>query len=407
MTEEDARSLRALAAIAKRGAPALTANVLSSIGNLALSIAITRSAPIEEVGIFALSFAIYLLLKGFIQASITDSVITHIGDHQLNQRACRRVSFVGLIATAATIIVGLLSGVSYVSTLGYCLHGLLIYDYTRSINITVGRPWVAALQDTIWTAATIPLAALAFTGSATPLFAFSGWCLSGALVGYLSAWQQSYEIAPTWRYRLDDTRAFVLFGFSFAVSSGFAQITPALLTAVAGLAVVGALRGGSTVLGPAGIITGTFQLLLLPSISRAKHLPTKTVLARSLRMTVLGLCVITPLLTTTYLLARAFGESIFKQNWSYISPLLVALSIESLFVALAAVPYAGLRAIGAGRQTLILRTTVGATRLILVVSLGAWMGASGSAAGMAFVAGLSTVAAWFSYSAALRPGSTR
>src|SRR5688500_4122683 len=82
-------------------------SVFSSLGNLSVSIAVARTAEIEELGQFAVAFAIYALAAGFVRSAVVEPLCAKFPTRTDFRNLSKRASALGLLFGSGTVLVGL------------------------------------------------------------------------------------------------------------------------------------------------------------------------------------------------------------------------------------------------------------------------------------------------------------
>jgi len=107
------------------------------------------------------------------------------------------------------------------------------------------------------------------------------------------------------------------------------------------------------------------------------------------------------------LLPLGVGRSLFGDTWILARPILVFTAIDATAALFVVGPYAGMRALGAGRLGLHARTGLSAVRLA-VASTGALLGgAHGAALGFALVAPVQMGVCWWQFQRAYAAAAAR
>lgn len=383
---------------------AVIVSAMSSLGNLLLSITVARSGALGELGQFALAFSVYVLVTGLARATVTESVLGQAQpqDRHLFRQSAQRVSLVAVLAAILVVAVGLSSGSGYLWTIGLALPGLVLYDYLKVFGLGVTDPKRVLAHEVIWTVASGIGAALGLAGVASALTVFMVWAGSGALVGYAGAALLRCTLLPGWPVGRAETRNGLAFGLHFLVGSGTAQLATAILAGVAGTAVVGALGGARTALGPITLLIGASSSLLIPYLARTRHAGAGVRLRSAAAITGAITLFVGPLAVALPALPDVVGRALLGANWEFARPLLPALAFESVFMVAAMVAFAGHRIEQAATRTLVLGATLGPIRIVAVVGAGHLFGAPGAAWAMAALALCSAGGWWWSYLALLR-----
>lgn len=391
------KSLSIRAVRSGRSRSALLIDLLSSLGNFALSIAIARNASISELGQFALAFAVYALNTGLIRSAIAEPLSAKMLDASDFRRSAGRPSLMGILFGMVSIAVGVAVNNPYLVIAGWSMHGCSLYDYIKLLNQATLNAKVATLQEASWLVLSIGSGILTLTGILTPLGGFACWIGSSAFLGYAFATFLKTEIRPSWACSLVPSRTSFAFGLDFLLGSGTAQISMTVLAGTAGNVVVGAIRGAGTLFGPVTIIVNSARLLLIPVISRHRATKSSDLMRMSVLVSILLVSASLALAGMVCLLPASVGGLLLGDNWRFAAPLLPCLALELVFAAASTVPFAGHRSHDRGKRTLLLRGVMAPIRLLSVIGFGVGFGALGAVTAMACVSALGTAVWWFSY----------
>ncbi|GIG91685.1 MATE family efflux transporter [Plantactinospora endophytica] len=398
------RTLRRQVLSGGRAPVAVAVTATSSLGNLLLSVTVAHGGSLSELGRYALAFSLYVLVSGLARAMVTESVLaeTDRRDPTPFRRSARRVCLLGAGAGALVGTVGLLAGNHYLTVVGPALPGLVLYDYLKAYGLGVADPRRILRYELVWTVASAVAAGLGLAGRISALTVFVVWAGAGAAVGWVGAARRRCALLPGWPVGRTETRNALAFGLHFLVGSGTAQLATAALATVAGTAVVGALGGAKTALGPITLLLGATSALLIPYLARSRDAGPRVRLRSAARITgAIGLLV-GPLALLLPALPDPVGRALLGANWAHARPLLPALAVESVFMVAAMVAFAGHRIERAGARTLLLGAVLGPVRVGAIVGAGHLFGAAGAAWAMAGVACCAATGWWWSYRSLLR-----
>ncbi|TDB77800.1 hypothetical protein [Micromonospora sp. KC723] len=373
---------------------AVLATALSSAGNLLLSLTVARLAPIDDLGRFALAFSLYVLATGLCRAVVTDGVLAGAADASA---APARVLVVGLGGAVPVLVAGIVGGSGYLVLTGLALPGLLLHDHARIVGVGRGRPGASCWREALWTGASALAAGLGLAGVLGPTTVFALWAGTGALLGHVTVLLSGHAARPRWRLDRADTRASLGYGAQFLVTAGSAQLALTAVAVVVGMAVVGALGAGRTLLGPAALLVGSATTLVIPRLAGLREAGAPVRRRGAVRVAVVLLAVTAPASLAVLLLPDAVGLAVLGDNWRHARPLLALLALETVAAGAAMVAFAGHRVQGAARRTLLIGSSLGVLRIPLVTTGAVWRGATGAAVALAVMALLSVLAWWGSY----------
>lgn len=388
----------------RRARAALIVNALSSLGNLLLTIAIARATGIDGFGQYAVASSVYVLTTGLIRAAVTEGILAQEYQSGNIRGGLGGASLLALILGICVTSIGLIFGLAYLTLLGLALHGLVVLDYVKLMNVALERPRAALEQEIWWTCLTVVWAVLLEMDRITPPLAFLGWALTGAGVGYVNALRYKYDLKPSWHLGSTSVRTSAAYAADFLAGSGTAQLTFNVLAGVSGPALVGALRGGGTLLSPVTLVGASARSLLIAWLAKARSLSPNRQLTSAFLASSLLVAIVAPAVSAIQFLPQELGHALLGETWDATSALMFPLGLEALLALLAGGAFAGHRAHQAGGRTLIIRLAVGAVRVVLVVGAGIRWGMTGAAWAMAAVALVSCCFWWLSYRSLVKKG---
>lgn len=380
----------------------VSTNALSSIGNFAVSIAVARSAPIEEVGEFAIAFATYAFLTGLIRAGVCEPILGLEPRVEVLRNSVSRVSLLSLIFGLLTVVIGIAWSMPYLTIVGVTIHALSIFDYSKTMNLAAFNRTIPLIQEAFWTLISVIAGFLVIFDRISSFQGFVIWSLSGSLIGLVSAFLQKYRISPKWQLTSKDTKLSVAFGGDYLLGSGTSQISTNIVGVFAGLTTVGSLRAGGTLLGPVSIIVSSASSLAIPYLARGIAKGGSESTTRSLASTLIMMLATSPILLFIAFIPSNLGELILGASWIFAEPILPLLALEMGFISLMTVPFAGFRALQAGRATVIIRSLLAVLKIgliLLAVSVG---GVMAVASAMAVTSGINALVWWICYFFILR-----
>lgn len=391
----------------KRAAASLSVGILSSLGNLGLSVATAHRSDITGLGEFGLAFSIYVLTVGLARSAVADPALALAGSFSVLRDCLQRASLIGLISVIPILSAGLLFGLPFLIVLALTVHGAVLYEYVKTMSVASFSARHAITMESVWLTCSLAATFLVFERVLSPVGGFAVWAGSSAVVGYVSALILKLNARPRWRLQTTSSKSALGFGLDFLIGSGSGQLALNIVSATAGLAVLGALRGAGTVLGPVTLMVTASRALLIPHLSRIilRSRVVSPMHNSAVTAVTLG-AVVAPFLFALCFLPDYVGRLLLGANWDYAQPLLPALAIELFFIVTAAVPFAGHRAILAARESLVARGMLGAVRVCAIVWAAVEFGALGAAIAMACTAFISAVVWWVSYGLLLRRPSS-
>jgi O-antigen/teichoic acid export membrane protein len=383
--------------VSRRAQFAVMSTAALSLASLLMTVAIARKTSVDEFGQFAIAMVIYLLTSGLVRSAVTDTALARAASLDNRNLCARRASLLSVVLALLTLVGGVLIGNPYVVVMGLCLHGLISLDYIRVLNIAVLSPQIAWRLSLGWSLITVLGSALTLSTDLSVWWAFVGWSIGGVAMGYGIALGARYPLRPGWSRDREATRAAGYFALDFLAGAGSSALTTVLVGISVGPRVVGALRGASTLLGPAAVISSTCRSLAIPFLVRSRgpdpHSEQRAAVTATL---VLGV-IVTPLVFGVLLIPDRWGEALLGATWAMTAPILLPMAVEALAAMVASIPSAGHRAAFAGGRSLLLRLVVGIPRPVVVLLAAAQAGALGAAWAMAGIAVVNVVLWWVSY----------
>ncbi|BCB83848.1 MATE family efflux transporter [Phytohabitans suffuscus] len=387
----------------RRAGAALLVAALSSVGNVAVSLAIARSGSIAEVGHFVLAFSAYAVAVGCVRSAVTDGVLAGLGTRPADQReGAAQVVLLGLVAGAGMAPAGLVAGSPYLVLLGVALPGLALYDHMKVMSIGTGRPHRALWQEALWTVATFAGVAADAVLWHSPVAVFAVWCAAGAVIGVGAAVSAGLAPWPRWGLSRPATVQAACFAGQHLITFGSAQLALAALAFTAGAPVVGAIGAARVLLGPATLLVNAVSLLTVSRMGRWAGYPPARRLRGSRRLVLVAAGPTAAIAVGCALVPERVGRLALGGNWAAARPLIPVLAVEAVAGLVAAIAYAGHRIERRAGRALALGGALAVVRLGGLAAAGALWGALGVAACMAGLAGLSVLVWWGSYTQVLR-----
>ncbi|QHK20133.1 hypothetical protein GU243_10750 [Pseudarthrobacter psychrotolerans] len=217
---------------------------------------------------FSVAFAAYLLIQLIVRDAGANTISATLPSARRIRQTAGRISLMGIVLAVPVLLVGLTLNYPYLVVLGLTVHGICLYDYSKTLSLSLGDGKMAIVQDSILFAVFVLAAALAFLGRLNPVGLMVVWAGCGAVLGYLVSFIQVFKLAPTWSGSQAESRASLGFGLQSLAGAGSVHILTFLLAGIGGPLLVGSMRGASTIIGPANLITSTLQPLLITSFAR-------------------------------------------------------------------------------------------------------------------------------------------
>jgi hypothetical protein len=275
----------------------------------------------------------------------------------------------GIVAAGLLLPVG---GRAAIVTIGLCLPALILQDSLRYVAFRGGRPWSAALSDTVWLGVAVALlVALRVLDVASPSAYLIAWALgavagSWAALGHLRL-RPDVRAGVRWSWGNRHVGRYLL--AELAAAHGSSQLAILIVGGIVGAAAIGAFRGGLTLVGPLTVVQMATIAFALPELVRRPHLSPRRRLVVAL---LIGgpLCVAALLVGMAYqVLPRDVGVALLGEAWGGASEVVFPLAVWTAAAALSIGPLCQLQTMG--RADLAARISGVLAPLLLA---GAWLG---------------------------------
>ncbi len=373
-----------------------------------------RSASVGGFGAFELTASIYLFFVGASRAIGAEPLMVRHSDESsaVVAGAAAQATGVALVAGLVTgpvcLVLGALlddpSGPA-IQALGVCLPGLLLQDAWRYVFFAAGRPAKAAANDALWALSQLAIVGwLVHQGDPSIAEFVLAWGTSATIAAVVGAAQAGFVPRPlaaaTWLRRHHDLAPRFL--GEFAVGLGSAQLALWLVGVLGGLAVLGAIRAATVLIGPFRILLIAAPGAAIPELVRIRNSSvrrfTRAVALISWTLAVLigawGVFV--------YFLPDRIGEAILGDSWDAAQSVLLWVTLSWSALGLATGALVGLRVLAAARRSFRARLLI-APAVLLVAVIGVEAGGlRGAAAGLALASCGSAVVWMLQFRAALR-----
>lgn len=390
---------------------------VSSLTNFAVGIYVARSLGLVDFGIFSLAWVTYGVVLNVSRGLATDPLVVRFSGVPTESwrgavaRSSGTALSVGIVAGAASVLFGLALGTTVGTAfiaLGLILPALMLQDSWRFAFFAAGQGRKAFTNDGVWAAALIP--ALVLAAQHGSVFGFVlAWGLSGAVAAGYGCIQTGLvprmaEVGRWLRQQRDLGTRYLVENVS---NSGGAQLRMYGLGAIAGLADVGAVRGGQLLLGPFLAVLMGLGVVAVPEAAR--------VLRRSRRRLPLfclvlsgGLAVgaLTWGLALMFLLPYQTGQYVLGSVWHAAAVLILPTTLTVMNAGFISGASAGLRALGAARRSLRAQLVTSMSYVTGGLVGAALAGAVGSAWGVAAATLLGAAVWWWQLVLGLREQAT-
>jgi hypothetical protein len=392
----------------------LADQALSSLTNFTLSLLVARTVGVDELGIFSLVFATYLLALGVSRSLNSDPLGVRYSDAgtpawpEATARAGGGAIGLGLVGGAACALTGAVIGGLLgraLLVLGLTLPGLLLQDVWRFAFVARGRSFHAFLNDLVWAVALAALLLVLLATRRTSVIAFelawSGGACAAALAGLAQARLLPWPPNPLewWRRHRDLN---VRYLGEFLTIGAVSQLNSYGVSAVAGIAAVGTLRAGEILIGPVYVLFMGGNMVAVAEGARVgRRSPSR--LARLSLLVSAGMSLAAVLWgVVVVLLPDAIGTRVMGSTWYAAAEVVVPYALVTIGLTASAGPQTGLRALAAARRGLRARLLAAPLMLAGAIGGAALGGAVGAAWGMAAGYWAAAVVWWWQFRLAVR-----
>jgi O-antigen/teichoic acid export membrane protein len=354
---------RAHSAAAGRAGWAVADQTLSSLTNFVLVVVVARGVDVEAFGAFTLAFAVYIVCLTLSRSLATDALTIRYSARPSADWARATASATGAavvfgaaaasVALVAGILVGGIVGPALV-VLGLGLVPLLVQEAWRHAFFAAGRGRDAFMNDVVWTVGLVAALAVvgALGGRSVPAYmaAWAAGAAAGAAYGMVQARlvPRPQRALAWWREHSDITWRLAAEGL---VLSSTTYVTLLAVTAVAGLAAVGAVRAAQVLMNVLHLAQYGLTMFAVPEAAR--------ILQRSPRAVIRFCLFIGTLLAALSLgwgavllsMPREVGPALLGETWETARHVIVPMSIVTAAAGFQAGAFVGLRALAlAGRS---------------------------------------------------------
>jgi O-antigen/teichoic acid export membrane protein len=391
----------ALAASTRRRALVMADQGVSSLSNVVIAIVVARAVPDAEFGAFAAATIAYAMTVGVSRAVVGEPFLSLYAHATADVRRRLVPDMLGasiVVSVAAALVTGAVGAVvggtagPMLVVLAAVLPLMLIQDVWRYCFI-VDRAGAALAVDVAWLAGVLVVVPLAPSG-AGPAWYVGLWGLTAGLGAVLGFALGRVRGVPHFGRWLVTTRAAGsrFFG-EFLTGEAVSEIVMLSVGAIAGLGTLGAVRATQVFYGPLNTIHAGIYLVVVPEGAQARDQPRKIrkiMLAASAGVGTMAVA----LMAVGVLLPDWIGTALFGDTWAKATTLMVPMGIAMLMGGLATGGYAGVRSLGAIRESLQARLRSAVPQLICPVVGVALAGGVGYALGYS-VAQAAMCAVWW------------
>ena len=376
--------------------------LLSSVSNVVVSLAVARAAGVDGLGAYSVAFALSIVVLGFQRALVSEpllaiAVARQEDDHP--RHGLGAIAYLALGSATALLLAGILTGRRELLALAAVLPLVCLQDAYRYVLFRRRKAHLAAGSDAVWVLASIAAWPI-ITSEATATVAVTAWGVGAGLSALFGAWAaRATPALGRGAIRWWSREARPLGGFLALTSIVYAvagQVTILGLAAVLGEGALGELRAAQILFGPIALATTAISFFALPRLAAIRE-------SLSLRMGglvaigsagMVALCVIVLFLAAPLLFPILYGGG-FEARPALLAP----LAIQMIVGALAMGPILLLKARMTGKPlagTRIITTLIGVP---LVLAMAA---AQGLVAAVWAMLGQAAIYVWLVWRAAAK-----
>ena len=243
---------------------------INSLSSLVLAVMVARESTPEHVGAWAIGYAVYTFVLTITRSSISTTAIISVegvtvgessdvrrnpSDIQAVSAAVHSALIVTLLSVPAGLLLGGILG-SYLVIFGLAIPFLIWQDSMRYVTIRRGRLRQTTIVDFVWLGLQILFGLGLYAAVEDGRMITVGWVLASVV----SIGVASFFVSPILKFgaakdfvRIHRTTIGALLAES-SLAAGIANLQPAVLGLVIGLAATGYFRGALSLLGVAGAV---------------------------------------------------------------------------------------------------------------------------------------------------------
>ena len=384
---------------------------IAGASNVLISVLAARFLPVAAFGLFGIVFLVYVLAQGVCRALVCDPLLVHpVEGEQRRGEVIGTSALLGVGLGGIVALCGLLARVwsgqlgTALLILGACMPLLALQDLGRYLGFARQRPSSSVALDTWWLVLLFgALAGLAATGRHSLSWFILAWAGSGALAGLLTlgqhrdsrlrlglAWLR-YTWSFSWRYLI-----------SYASTQGTALAGSSAVGGIAGARALAGVNGAALLVRPFATVQVAAIAAAVPEMTRSVgELP--RIRRQAHRISLLTAVAAFVNGAVALALPDAIGRQVLGATWPAARPLLLATSVQILFLGAMTGLRAGLLGLRAIRKAMAI--DIASTVLVLAASVvGALLdGARGAVWAVAGVQGLLTGAWLLTFQHATHP----
>lgn len=382
----------------------LTDQVLSSLANFGLTIAVARAVDESVGGIFTYVFLIFTLISGLSRAMATDPLVIRFSaaDRWARGRAISLATgaaatmglAIGVLSLAVGLVVGGELGAA-LTLLCVVLPGHLLQESWRFAAFASGEPRKAAVNDAVRVVVQFSAIGVCMATGTDDLGWYMGaWAIGVWVAAAVGVRQFGRPVSPlrsvTWVR--EHAGLSVRLGSDYVINMGSFTLTTSALAALLGFAATGGLRFAQTILGPIQVLFGATTAFMVPLLARRLAHGGPRALRRPSTLTAAAAFFISAaVVVTLLLLPDSLGRELLGESWDEAYAVMAAVGVSQCLNAIAIGGSLPLKAMG--RADLLLRVTFVQAPSIIGLGIGGGVlaGIEGAAWGLALSQGIGCV----------------
>jgi O-antigen/teichoic acid export membrane protein len=401
---------RAVSAIVDQG--------LSSISNVALTIFVARASTPREFGGYSVAFGAYVVALQISRAIASEPLLIRFS--AVSRESARVAAgsgagatlLFGSVFTSFMVIAGVVIGPPIEAPMilfGVGLPLLLLQDFWRYTLFSYGIARSAALNDAMWLGIQlVGFAALSLTapdGAAVLAVWLAGGATCSIVGGLQAGVRPRLAAVPEWFRAHSDL--IPRYSAEIILQRAAVQLTLYVVAGIVGLTAIGGLRGAQTLVGPMSTLYVGALLAAIPEMARMQRAGRPGLFRLAVYVSTILAALAIVWAGVLLLMPTSAGHAILGRTWPSAQSVILPFSLYVFAEAILVGPWAGLRALGAARQSLRARGIVALATAVLGCAGAGLFGQGGAAWGIALASVTAAGVWWFQFSAALASNPSR
>jgi len=358
----------------------LADQVMSSASNALLAVSLAQTSSADRFGLVGLLVAVVMVCLGFNRGALGTPLLltSNLSKREILAEAGYAVSWAlttGAIAGSLLVIIGIAisePGLTYAFAMSLPL--VLTQDVLRITVIALGRPGIALVADSLWTAVLVAIvfaniAGAHFTTFTTVLV----WGCSGSLSGLLIAFwvnirPRAYRIFSWWRTYYSSRLRFG--GLPAAGQMSALTVSFIAFETVGSVAAAG-VRGSLTLFGPITVLISALPMIFVPHSARKRSTSVgqwRMLLSTSVATSSLAI------VATLFICAlpESLGNSVLGQSWGPTRELVPFIGVECAAAAWRTSVYTFFQSQGSSHQVFQLSASHLVLQAVATTLAGLW-----------------------------------